>query len=70
MSLVIEEVGDDMDWLLSLMMLIVTAVAVLSLLAVCSAFCWLAAGAIFVFPIVLFGGFMSFVFNAICGRKE
>lgn len=59
-----------MDWLLSLMMLIVTAVAVLSLLVVCSAFCWLAAGAIFVFPIVLFGGFMSFVFNAICGRKE
>lgn len=70
MFLVTQEVGDGMDWLLSLMMLIVTAVAALSFLAACSAFCWLAAGAIFVFPIVLFGGFMSFVFNAICGRKE
>ena len=70
MFLVIEEIGDGMDWLLSLMLLVVTAVVVLSLLAVCSAFCWLAAGVIFVFPIVLFGGFMSFIFNAICGRKE
>lgn len=70
MSLIIKGIGDGMDWLLSLMMLVVAAVVVLSLLAVCSTFCWLAAGAIFVFPIVLFGGLMSFVFNAICGRKE
>lgn len=70
MSIAIEEIGDGMDWLLSLMMLVVTAVAILSILAACSAFCWLAAGAIFIFPIALFCGFMSFVFNAICGRKE
>ena len=70
MSLEIQEIGDDMDWLLSLMTLIVAAVAILSCLAALSAFCWLTVGAIFVFPIMLFGGLMSLVFNAISGRRE